>query len=163
MLVGRSNAASGLGQRVPAAPGRHSCPRRCRQALAVTAIATRPRAPAPLPDDVQALERSMQLSERSTSGRELLAPTQHRGTTSKRVVDQEEIFHSTAEHRLWVFGPTALLSATLLHGVSDIHDLPTALGSAAAALLAYYVSGAASCLPRPCCLTVRPAAHDPFY
>lgn len=146
MLEGRLNAASGPGQRVSAPPCTHRCLRRCRQSVVVTAIATRPRAPAPLPPDdgVQALlERSLQHSESSTSGRELLTPAQPQSAASERVVEQEEAFHSTAEHRLWVFGATALLAGTLLRGLSDIHDLPTALGSAAAAVLAYYVSGAA--------------------
>ncbi len=127
----------------------------------MSAIATRPRAPAPLPDDVQALERSLQLESTSTSGREHVEPqSQPRAAASKRTLDQEEVFHSTAEHRAWVFGATALFSATLARGLSDIHDVPTALGAAAAALLAYYVSGARSCAGAPLLFAITPSTCE---
>ena len=150
VLAGSLYQAPGLTQRLPRSTGAQKCPGRCRKAALVSAIATRPKAPAPLPDDVQALERSLQLESTSTSGREHAASQpQQRTAASKRTLDQEEVFHSTAEHRAWVFGTTALFSATLARGLSDIHDVPTALGAAAAALLAYYVSGARACAVAP--------------
>ena len=134
------NAASSFTRTVPLSS--QCLPRQCRQRLAVAAIATRPPAPTPV-RGVESLERSLQLE--STSGRDDLSAGQiddsRRPGSSKRVLDEEEVFHSTPEHRFWVFGATALFSATLLRGLADIHDLPTALGAGAAALLAYYVSG----------------------
>ena len=121
----------------------HCLPRQSRQRLAVTAIATRPPAPTPV-RGIESLERSLQLE--STSGRDERSADQvderRQPGSSKRVLDQEEVFHSLPEHRFWVFGATALFSATLLRGLSDIHDLPTALGAGVAAFLAYYVAGA---------------------
>ena len=135
------NTSSALNRTVPLS---NPClPRKCRRRLAVAAIATRPPAPTPV-RGVESLERSLQLE--STSGRDERSGDQderRQPGSSKRILDQEEVFHSLPEHRFWVFGATALFSATLLRGLSDIHDIPTALGAGAAAFLAYYVAGAA--------------------
>lgn len=92
---------------------------------------------------VDVLERSLQLE--SSSGREH-AEASTSGSTearaSKRSIDEGEVLHSTFEHQALVYGTTALLSALLIKGVSEVHDLPAALGAAAAVLLAYYISGA---------------------
>ena len=78
-----------------------------------------------------ALERSQQSIEESTSR-----------PSSKRTVDEAEVLHSENEHRAWVFGATALMSAVLFKGLSEIHSWQGAAGSAAAVLAAYHVSGA---------------------
>lgn len=66
---------------------------------------------------------------------------------SKRVLDQTEVFHSTWQHRAWVWGATALLSATFLRGCTKVHDPMAASVAVAAAVLAYYVAGT------PCLIT----------
>lgn len=118
--------------------------RQSRQHAVVQAVATRSKVqiqqqrPA-----VDVLERSLQLE--SSSGREH-AEASTSGSTearaSKRSIDEGEVLHSTFEHQALVYGTTALLSALLIKGVSEVHDLPAALGAAAAVLLAYYISGA---------------------
>ena len=60
---------------------------------------------------------------------------------SKRVLDQTEVYHSTWQHRAWVGGTTALLSATLLRGCAKVHDPVAASVALAAAVVAYYVAG----------------------
>ncbi|BDA48150.1 probable transmembrane protein 189 [Coccomyxa sp. Obi] len=60
--------------------------------------------------------------------------------TSKRSIDEGEVLHSTFEHQAIVYGTSALLSALLIKGFSDVHDLPGTIGAAIAAVLAYYIS-----------------------
>ncbi len=122
-----------------------SLPRQSRQHSLVQAVATRSKVPLQQQRPaVDVLERSLQLE--SSSGREH-AEASSSGTLesrgSKRSIDEGEVLHSTFEHQAIVYGTTTLLSALLLKGFSDVHDVPAAFGAAAAALLAYYVSGGA--------------------
>ena len=95
---------------------------------------------------VERLERSLHLASS-----EAQQPFQHSASaspsrpTSKRVVDEAEVLHSTLKHRVWVYGATALFSATLLKGLSEVHTWQGALNSAAAVLAAYFVSGRGLC------------------
>ncbi len=116
--------------------------RQRRQQLSVYAVATRSRVNIQQRPAVDVLERSLHLesssgcdqAEASTSG-------SSETRTSKRSIDEGEVLHSTFEHQAMVYGTTALLSALLVKGFSDVHDLPGIIGAAAAGLLAYYISG----------------------
>ena len=92
---------------------------------------------------VERLERSLQLpaSAAPECSQQPLEESTSR-PSSKRTVDEAEVLHSKNEHRAWVFGPTALMSAVLFTGLSKIHSWQGAAGSGAAVLAAYYVSGA---------------------
>ena len=92
---------------------------------------------------VERLERSLQLpaSAAPESSRQSIEESNGR-PSSKRTVDEAEVLNSNNEHRAWVFGATALMSAVLFKGLSEFHSWQGAAGSAAAVMAAYYVSGA---------------------
>lgn len=106
-----------------------------------TIVAARPKV---VPEEslmVERLERPLHLPSPA-------APEQTRhaaeasASRSKHTVDEGEVLHSTNEHRAWVYGATALISALLCKGVSEIHTWQGVAGSAAAVLAAYLFSGA---------------------
>ena len=56
---------------------------------------------------------------------------------SKWVIDENELLTSTNEHRLWTFGPMALMGAALAVAASHVAGPADAAAAGAAALLAY--------------------------
>lgn len=56
---------------------------------------------------------------------------------SKWVIDESELLTSTNEHRLWTFGPMALMAASLAVAASHVHDAGAAAAAGGALLLAY--------------------------
>ncbi|KAI8470083.1 MAG: low CO2-induced protein [Monoraphidium minutum] len=59
---------------------------------------------------------------------------------SKWVIDENELLASTAEHRLWTFGPMALMAAATAVAASHVHGAGDAAAGAAAVLAAYVLS-----------------------
>lgn len=116
--------------------------RQRRQQLSVKAVATRSKVNIQQRPAVDVLERSLQLESSSGCDQaEASSSGSSETRTSKRSIDEGEVLHSTFEHQAIVYGTTGLLSALLVKGLSDVHDLPGIIGAAVAALLAYYVSG----------------------
>lgn len=90
---------------------------------------------------VDVLERSLSIdSPASTSG--VPAASMARGR-SKRVVDAAEVLHSTWEHRLWVWGPSALMGYLFVDGLSKVETFNSGLEAFLGVLFAYYLSGKA--------------------
>ena len=91
---------------------------------------------------VERLERSLHLPA-SAAPQQIEQPADSSASrpSSKRTVDQAEVLHSTTKHRAWVFGATALFSALLVKGLSEVHTWQSAVGSGVAVVAAYYVSG----------------------
>ena len=92
---------------------------------------------------VERLERSLHLpASASPQQIQQTPPGSSAGiSSSKRTVDEAEVLHSTTYHRAWVFGATAIFSALLVKGLSEIHTWQGAVGSGVATVAAYYVSG----------------------
>jgi ubiquitin-conjugating enzyme E2 variant len=65
------------------------------------------------------------------------AAQQARGS-SKWVIDEKEVLHSTWEHRAWTYGCMALLAGGMAQAAANVHDLSD-VGTVAAAVLASYV------------------------
>jgi ubiquitin-conjugating enzyme E2 variant len=65
------------------------------------------------------------------------AAQQARGS-SKWVIDEKEVLHSTFEHRAWTYGCMALLAGGMAQAASHVHDLHDA-GVVTVALMASYV------------------------
>lgn len=79
-----------------------------------------------IPDTVQALL-------------DLPAEQQPRGS-SKWVIDENEVLHSTAEHRAWTYGCMGLLAASLAEAAAHVHDARDAAVVGGAVLAAYVLS-----------------------
>lgn len=65
------------------------------------------------------------------------APQRARGS-SKWVIDEKEVLHSTFEHRAWTYGCMALLAGGLAEAASNVHSVQDA-GVAGGAVFAAYV------------------------
>ena len=120
--------------------------KRTRLTELTTTSAARPKVAPEESAVVERLERSLHLasSEAQQLSQHSASATTSR-PSSKRLVDEAEVLHSTLKHRVWVYGATALFSATLLKGLSEVHTWQGALNSAAAVLAAYFVSGRGLC------------------
>lgn len=79
----------------------------------------------------------MEVLERSLS----LDATPARGSGSKRVIDADEVLHSTWEHRAWVWGSSSLMAALLLQGVSRVDSVEEGVAAVLGLVAAYYLSG----------------------
>ena len=132
-------------QSAPAAVSARNLPSLSRQkrhrSLHIT-VAARPKV---LPEEsavVERLERSLHLPA-SAIPQHIEQPVDSSSSrsSSKRTVDQAEVLHSTTKHRAWVYGATALFSALLVKGLSEVHNWQGAVGSGVAVLAAYYISG----------------------
>ena len=116
--------------------------RQSRQQFSIQAVATRSKVNIQQRPAVDVLERSLQLESPSECDQAQASSSGSPETrTSKRSIDEGEVLHSTFEHQAIVYGTTALLSALLVKGVTDVHDLPGTVGAAVTAVLAYYISG----------------------
>ncbi|KIY96385.1 hypothetical protein MNEG_11576 [Monoraphidium neglectum] len=105
-------------------------------------------------DEVEALERAAAAPAASTSGSAALEQQQqqqqHReqqqqqqqvaAGASKRVIDEGELLTSTFEHRLFTFGPMALMAASLATAASHVGSGGDALAAAGAVFAAYVLS-----------------------
>lgn len=114
-----------------------------RGTLAVLTSPTRSTGDASRERAVEALERTLSLDTAprrdDVAGSSPPAPGR-----SKRVIDAGEVLHSTWEHRLWVWGPTALMGLLLLDGLSKIHTTGGVLEAAVGVVFSYYLSGGCS-------------------
>ena len=118
-------------------------PGRLRRRDLASPVAARPKVASEESSIVDCLERSLHLqSAEGLESSQHSAEARPSRSGSRRTVDEGEVLHSTNEHRAWVYGATALFSATLIKGISEVHSWQGAVGSAAAVLCAYYVSGA---------------------
>ena len=116
-------------------------------------VAARPKVVPEESSIVERLERSLHLPASAAPQhiQQSALPAVSR-SGSKRTVDEAEVLHSTAVHRAWVFGATALFSALLFKGLSEVHTWQGAVGSGVAIVAAYYISGEQEgyFVPPPC-------------
>ena len=119
-----------------------SIPRQERHRSLLVTVAARPKVVPEESSIVERLERSLHLPASAAPQhlQQSILPAVSR-SGSKRTVDEAEVLHSTALHRAWVFGATALFSALFLKGLSEVHTWQGAVGSGVAIVAAYYVSG----------------------
>ncbi len=117
-------------------------PRQERHRWLHITVAARPKVVPEESSIVERLERSLHLPA-SAAPQQIEQPADPSASrpSSKRTVDQAEVLHSTTKHRAWVFGATALFSALLVKGLSEVHSWQGAVGSGVAVVAAYYVSG----------------------
>jgi hypothetical protein len=101
----------------------------------------------PSTGEASSREASVDVLERSLS----LGAAPARVGGSKRVVDADEVLHSTWEHRAWVWGSSSLMAALLVQGVSRVNSTEDGVAAVLGLGFAYYLSG----MSRLCSLYVR--------
>lgn len=68
------------------------------------------------------------------------APAERPRGSSKWVIDDKEVLHSTSEHRAWTYGCMTLLGASLAVAASHVQDMHDASVFAGAVFAAYVLS-----------------------
>ena len=81
------------------------------------------------PAHCQQLERSLQL------------PAQSHPTSGRQVLESPEELKSTLQHRLWVWGAAALLSAIGAQGLLELHSWQAMVAAGGAAIAAFVLAG----------------------
>lgn len=75
----------------------------------------------------------------SSQGASAEGPQRSRGS-SKWVIDENEVLHSTFEHRAWTYGCMALLAGSLAEAAAHVHDARDAAVVGGAVFAAYVLS-----------------------
>lgn len=115
-----------------------SMPGRGMFIVAAAATAEPEVAEATIPASTSAAAAADPSSSSSPAEAAAAAAAQQARGSSKWVIDESEVLHSTWEHRAWTYGCMALLAGGMAQAAANVHDLHDA-GVVTAAVLASYV------------------------